>query len=95
MLPVVIAAPECEAALRPDNLRPNIEAAPDQTLRHRGGVDRRVPDIDHIAGEQAPRLAPVGAVVVRDLARALRRRDTGYIAPRGIIVDAVGRIGHH
>ena len=40
-------------------------------------MQRAVPDIGDLAGEQRPGLAPVGPVVVQHLAGALRRREPG------------------
>ena len=49
------------------------EAAGVEALGHRGRVQRAVPDVGDLAGEQRPGLAPVGAIVVQHLAGALRR----------------------
>ena len=54
-----------------------------------------MPDICHIAGEERPGVPPVGSFIIQYLARALGCRGTRFIAPRRIVVDAVGRIGHH
>src|ERR1700730_9485607 len=79
MLPVVIAAPEHEARLRPDDLRTDRESRRLQALGDRLGVHTGMPDIGDVAREQGPSLAPVGAVVVRNLAGACGRRDARLV----------------
>ena len=61
------------------------EAAGDQALGDRGGVQRPVPDVGDLAGEQRPGLAPVGPVVVQHLAGALRRRGPARVAPGRVV----------
>ena len=58
-------------------------------------MQRAVPDVGDVAGEQRPGLAPVGAVVVQHLAGAAGRGGAGLVAPGRIVVDAVGRVGDH
>jgi hypothetical protein len=47
--------------------------------RNQRGVQRAVPDISHVAGEQRPGVVPIGAVVVESLSN-------GAV---GIILDAI------
>ena len=59
-----------------------------------------VPDVGDIAGEQGPRLAPVGAVVIAHPAGGARshrlaRRPLGPVAPIGVVGHPVGRVGDH
>ena len=68
MLPVIVAAADDQALLGPDDLGADGEALRDQALGDRRGVQRAVPDIGDVAGEQRPGRAPVGAIVVLDLA---------------------------
>ena len=73
VLPVVVAAGEHQPLLGPDDLGADGEAAGDEALGHRGRVQGSVPDVGDLAGEERPGFAPVGAVVVQDLAGALGR----------------------
>ena len=90
MRPVVMAAPEHECVLGPDDLRPELEAAGLEALRHGRGVQGAVPDIGDLAAEQRPRsrqsarssfsTRPVRLVAVR----AIRLRQAGsYATPYG------------
>ena len=65
-----------------------------QAVGHGPGMQRPVPDIGHVAGEQRPCLAPVGPVIVQHLAGALGLREARTIAPGGIVVHAKWRIRH-
>ena len=69
MLPVVMAAAHYEPILRPDYLGANLEPTRNQAVGHRAGMERGVPDICHLAGEQSPGLAPICPVVIGDSAR--------------------------
>ena len=71
MLPVIVAAAEHKPVLGPDDLRADVEARGLEALGDGAGVERAMPDIGDVAGEQRPGLAPVGAVVVSDLAGCL------------------------
>ena len=95
MLPMVMPPPEHEPVLSPYYLRPDVEPARDQAVRDGAGVEGAMPDIGHIAGEQLPGLAPVGPVVVLHLADSRGVAEPGPVAPRGVILHAVWRIGHH
>jgi len=95
VLPVVIATAENEALLGPDDLRPDVEAYRHEALGHLCRVQRTVPDIGDIAGEQRPSLAPVGPVVVQHLAGALGLGLARLVAPGRVIFHAIGWIGHH
>ena len=76
MLPMVVAAGEHQPLLGPDDLAADGEAAGLEALGDGGGVQRPVPDVGDLAGEERPGLAPVGPVVVHHLARALGRRSS-------------------
>ena len=87
---------ENQTFLGPDDLGADVEAAGDKAFRDRGRVQRPVPDIGHIAGEEGPGLAPVGAVVVQDHAGALGLlAGQRFVAPGGIVFDAIRRVGDH
>ena len=95
MLPVVIAAAEHQPVLCPDDLGADGEARGDQAVGHSRCVQRAMPNIGHITWKEGPGLAPVRAVVIQDLARSLGLGRARLVAPRGIVLDAVGRVGHH
>src|SRR5579885_828751 len=95
VLPVIVTATEHQAWLRPYDLCPDQETARIEALRNRPRMDPGVPHISDFAGEQAPSLAPIGTVVVADLARTRRRGDARLVSPVRIIVDTIGWIGHH
>lgn len=69
MHPMIIAAADDQALLRPDDLGAKIEAMADERVGDRGGMQGAVPDIGDLAGEQGPGVAPVGDPVVLDLSR--------------------------
>ena len=94
MLPVVVAAGEHQPLLAPDDLAADGEAAGLQALGDGGGVQRAVPGVDDLAGEQRPGLAPVRPVVVQHLAGALGRRQPGLVAPGRVVAHAIGRVRH-
>ena len=95
VLPVVVAAAEHEAALHPDQLRPDGEARRPRGSRQRSGRECRRARRRRRRPEQRPRCAPVAAIVVADGAGARRRRDPGLVAPAGLVVHPVRRIGDH
>ena len=96
MSPVIIAAADHQPRLVPDDLRPDGKARARQTLGHRRGVQRPVPDVCDIPGEQRPGLAPVGAVVVHHSAhRGASAVQLQLLAPAWIVVHPVRRVGHH
>jgi len=68
VLPGVMPAAHHERGLRPDDLAADLESARFQAVRDCGSVKSAVPDVCNVAGKQRPRLAPVGSVVVADLA---------------------------
>src|SRR6185436_1943548 len=68
VLPVIVAAAECKAVLRPDDLRPHFKADGLQRRLHGAGMPAGVPHIGDAAGEQRPGFAPVRPVVVGYLA---------------------------
>src|SRR5439155_13371518 len=51
MPPVVVAAPENEVLLRPDNLRANLEADAVEAACGLARVDARVPNVGHAGGK--------------------------------------------
>ena len=95
MLPVVVAAAEHQPLLGPDDLAADGEAGRLEALGDGRRVQRAMPDVGDVAGEQRPGLAPVGAVVVQHLAGAPGRGGAGLVAPGRVVVDAVGRVGDH
>jgi hypothetical protein len=58
-------------------------------------MQRAMPDVSNIAWEQRPCVAPVGAVIVLDLAGALGMTDPSPVPPGRIVLDPVRRIGDH
>ncbi len=62
---------------------------------HGRRVQRAVPDIGDLAGEQRPCLAPVGAAVVQHLTGAFRLGRARLVAPGGVIRHAIARLGDH
>src|SRR5581483_5505951 len=95
VLPVIIAAAQHQAGLGPYDLRPNQEAASIKTLGNGLRVNPRVPDVSDLARKQAPSFTPIGAVIIVDPAGPRGRGNTGFDSPIGIVLDAVGRVGHH
>jgi len=95
VLPVVITAAQDQPLLGPDDLRPDGEASDFKTFGDRGCMQRAMLDIGDVAGEERPRLAPVGAIIVQHLARALGLGRACLVAPARIILHTVGWIGHH
>ena len=95
MLPMIVAAGEHQAWLRPYDLGPDQETACVKTLGHGPPVDPGVPDIGDLARKQAPGIAPVGAIVVIDLAGPRGRGNTGLDSPVGIVLDAIRWVRHH
>ena len=87
---MVVAAPEHEPVLGPDHLRPDLEAARLQARGHRRRVQGAVPDVSDDPGEQRPGLAPIGTVVVLDLAHPLRAAEPGAVPPCRIVFDTKG-----
>ena len=83
MLPVVVAAAEHQALLGPDDLAADGEASDLEALGDRRGLQRAVPDIGDVAGEQRPGVAPVGAVVVQHPAGAAGRGGAGLFRQAG------------
>ena len=71
------------------------EAGGLQALGDGRRVQRAVPDVGDVAGEERPGLAPVGAVVVQHLAGAPGRGRAGLVPPGRVVLHAVGRIGDH
>ena len=71
------------------------EAGGLQALGDGRRVQRAVPDVGDVAGEQRPGLAPVGAVVVQHLAGAPGRGGAGLVPPGRVVLDPVGRIADH
>jgi hypothetical protein len=77
-----------------------LKAAFDQLAAHVRNVKRAVPDVCHIPLEQSPCHPPIHAIVICDFpdcattiwlsVGALRA-----VAPIGIVVHAVGRVGDH
>jgi hypothetical protein len=81
-----------KAILRPDNLRAHLEADCFQRLLHGAGVPARVPDAGDGAWEQRPGLAPVRAVIVRDVAElGLVQVRPGTLAPASRYETKFGR----
>ena len=80
----------------PNQFGPVVE----RSLRHVRHQNRRgrmaVPHIRHVAGEALPDIEPRNLVVIvhRLRAASAARREMA-IAPTGLIVDPLGRIGHH
>src|SRR5947209_15719711 len=67
MLPMVIAAAQGEVLLGPDNLSARLQPAAGKIGGDKVAVQRPVPDISDIPGEQRISLSPVGAIVVEHL----------------------------
>ena len=90
VLPVIVAAAKRKPVLGPDDLGANIEADRRQRILHHAGVTAGVPDVGDGPRKQRPGLAPVVLIVVDDLAQlAGIEVDTGALAPRGVVADAV------
>src|SRR5579863_6437866 len=58
------------------------------------GVKGAVPNIRYVARKKGPRLAPVGAVIVADLAHAIRVIHACALPPLGVILNAIGLVRH-
>src|SRR5690606_34813710 len=95
VLPVVMAAADREPGLAPDDLGPHLEAACLDRVGYLRCEPAGVPDVRHVPGEQRVRLPPVHAVVVADLAHAVRVVDARLLAPLGVVANAIWWIGHH
>src|SRR5262249_14482544 len=95
MLHVVVSAADHKVVLSPDDLAAAFKPTGFQTLSHSDRLHTRMPDIGHRSGKQGPCLAPVGAIVVANGSDRTVRFPEGRIPPFGLIVDAIGRIGHH
>src|SRR6266446_2320022 len=67
MLPMVIAAAEGEVLLGPDDLRTRLQPAAGQIGGDNIAVQRPVPNISDVPGEQRISLLPVSAIVVEHL----------------------------
>jgi len=95
VLPVVVPTPEDQAVLGPYDLPARmVKPRRGQAFRPPSWRATRHANVGDIAREQRPRLAPVGPVVVQDLARALGDGDAGAVTPGRVIADAVWRIAH-
>ena len=96
MLPMVIAAAQGEVLLGPDDLSARLQPAAGQIGGDNVTVERPVPDISDIPGEQRISLSPVGAIVVEHLSlRELAPANLAARPPARFIADPVWRIGDH
>src|SRR5690242_10746241 len=95
MLPVIIAAADHQSLLRPDDLGADGKVLTDQTFGNRPGMQRGVPDIRDVAGEERPGGGPVRALVVRYFANTRGLVDAALMSPVRVIVHAIGRVGDH
>jgi hypothetical protein len=90
MLPVIIAAAQDQLALVPDNLGAQLKLGRDQALAHHASEQTGVPNVSHLAREESPRFAPIGIVVVQDLALGIvATSNTGLLAPARIVFHAI------
>src|SRR5262245_37856840 len=95
MLHVVVTTADHKMGFSPDDLAADLEPTGFQTLSHSNRLHTRMPDIGHRSGKQVPGFAPIGPIVVANGSDRTVRLPKGRIAPFGLIVDAIGRIGHH
>jgi hypothetical protein len=65
---MVISPPDYKPSLIPNDLSADHEAGGFEAFVNLAGMQRRVPNIGNVPGEQRPSLSPIGLVVVKDLA---------------------------
>src|SRR5579863_712312 len=94
VLPVVMPAAHDQGGLRPYDLTADLKAARFQAVRDRRSMESTMPNVRYIAREKSPRLAPVGAVIVADLAHAIRVIHACALPPLGVILNAIGLVRH-
>src|SRR5690349_12596617 len=92
---MVIPTAQDDSTLRPDDLRPNLEAGRNQAPLHHVAVKRAVPNVRDVAREQVPRFTPIRTVVIAKLLRPRRPVYSCSLAPRWIVVHAVRRVREH
>jgi len=93
---MVIAAAQGEVLLGPDDLSARLQPAAGQIGGDNRAVQRPVPDISDIPGEQRISLSPVSAIVVEHLSlRELAAAKRTARPPARFIADPVWGIGHH
>ncbi|GAO99041.1 hypothetical protein Cva_01714 [Caedimonas varicaedens] len=96
MLVVVIASTQDKMLFCPDDEGDQRKSAGFKILGKQMGGGGRMPDVSHIAGEEFISVRPVGSVIVQDFACAADIDPfVGSFSPFGIVINAVGRIGHH
>src|SRR2546427_440026 len=98
VLPVIVPTENGKSGFRPDNLTAEFESGPLQRLLNLTTEQAGMPTVGDVSGKEHIRVCPIDPMVVLDLPFTTggKRYFPGpgrSVSPRGVVVDAVRRVG--